>query len=117
MADKTEKRGSRRCPVNVFVLGQFRHHSFSSTAKNISTSGIFLETDRVLAPRDKVSCSFVLQYQITVAGEVVRVAGKKADRYDYGVEFLNLDAKSKKQIEALVKAREDAERRRTGKPS
>jgi hypothetical protein len=42
-----------------------------------------------------------------VAGEVVRVAGKKADRYDYGVQFLNLDAKSRIQIESLVKIKED----------
>ena len=111
MDGKNEKRRGRRCPVNIFVLGRYRHHSFSSTAKNISTSGIFLETDRVLAPRDKISCSFVLQYQITVAGEVVRAARKTADLCDYGVQFLNLDPKSRSQIEALVKVQEDTDRR------
>ena len=109
MSEKAEKRESRRCPVNVFVLGKFRDHSFSSTAQNISTSGIFLETERELAPRDKITCSFVLQYQITVAGEVVRVAKKTADLYDYGIRFLNLDPKSIVQIEALVKSKEDTD--------
>ena len=103
MSEKAEKRGSRRCPINIFVLGRFRHHSFSSTGKNISSSGIFIETDRAFIPHDKISCSFVLQYQITVGGEVVRVAGRTGDRYEYGVQFLNLDDKSRSQIEELVK--------------
>lgn len=104
--DKTdEKRQSLRCPVNMFVMGEFRNNLFSSTSRNLSTSGMLFETNRVLAQHDKIICSFVLQHKITVNGEIVRASTRTSDMYDYAVRFLDIDPRSKGEIEALVRSR------------
>lgn len=100
-----EKRTDVRCPVRLFVMGEFRNKPFSSAAQNLSTSGMLFETDRVLARHDKITCSFVLQHKITVNGEIVRASTKTPDVYDYGVRFLDVDPRSKGEIEALVRSR------------
>jgi len=104
MGMKPEERGSPRGIIKASVKGTFRNDLFFSIAQNISTSGIFFETDKAFAPGDKVACSFVLQHRIDVTGEVVRVVRETADLYHYGVRFLNLDSKARIQIQDLVKS-------------
>ncbi|HYQ47665.1 MAG TPA: PilZ domain-containing protein [Thermodesulfovibrionales bacterium] len=105
MNETTEKRGSLRCPVNLFVMGCFRNNLFSSTARDISTSGMLFETNRPLTIHDRITFSFVLQHKISIDGEVVRASRKTSDVYDYGVRFLDVDPGSKAEIDMLVRNR------------
>jgi c-di-GMP-binding flagellar brake protein YcgR len=101
---KIEKRGSPRGIFNASINVKCRNNSFFSIAKNISISGVLLEADPVLTSGDEMTCWFVLQYIITVAGEVVRVVRKKSDFSTYGVRFLNLDPEAKAQIEEMIRS-------------
>ena len=101
---KIEKRGSPRGIFNASIKVKCRNNSFFSLAKNISISGVLVEADRVLSPGDEITCWFVLQYKITVAGVVVRIAGNKSDLSAYGVRFLDLDPKAKAQIEEVIRS-------------
>jgi c-di-GMP-binding flagellar brake protein YcgR len=87
----------------MFVMGEFGNNVFSSTAQDISSSGMLVQTEKVLTKGDTITCSFVLQHKMTVFGEVARVAPKKAGLYDYGIRFLNLDPRAKGQIEETVR--------------
>jgi c-di-GMP-binding flagellar brake protein YcgR len=100
----TEKREGQRFRVRMFVMGEFKNNVFSSTTQNISVSGMLVETEKVLAKGDTITCSFVLQHKMTVSGEVARVAKKKANLYDYGIRFLNLDPKAKGKIEDALRS-------------
>lgn len=103
MGRKPEKRGSQRGIINAPVKGKFQNDFFFSVARNISTSGIFFETGKLLARGDKIACSFVLQYKIDLMGEVVWVVRKTPDLYHYGVRFLDLEPKARTQIQEVVK--------------
>ena len=102
MERKTEKRGSLRGLINAIVKGKIQNDFFFSISQNISASGILLETDRILRPGDNITCSFVLQHEITAHGEIVRAARKTSNLYNYGVRFTHLDPKSKAEIEAVL---------------
>ena len=104
---KIEKRSPRGI-INASIKVKCRNNSFFSTAKNISISGVLLEADTVLTPSDEITCWFVLQYKITVAGEVVRVVRKKSDFSTYGVRFLDLDLKAKAQIEEMRRSQRNS---------
>jgi PilZ domain len=101
---KIEKRGSPRGIINASIKVKCRNNSFFSAAKNISISGVLLETDTVLTSGDVITCWFVLQYKITVAGEVVRVVRKEADFSTYGIRFLDLAPEAKTQIEEMIRS-------------
>jgi DNA-binding response OmpR family regulator len=98
------ERGNLRGLIKVSVHGRFRNDFFFSTSHNISTTGMLIETDRVLAHGDKITCSLVLQHNVTITGEIRRVTKKASDLYDYGIRFLDLDPKSKAQIEEFIKS-------------
>jgi hypothetical protein len=102
MAGKSEKRGSLRGLINALVKGKVQNKFFFSISQNISASGILLETDRILKHGDKITCSFVLQHEITAHGEIVRTSQKTSNLYNYGVHFINLDPKSKAEIEEVL---------------
>ncbi|MGD0887023.1 MAG: PilZ domain-containing protein [Thermodesulfovibrionales bacterium] len=99
---KTEQRGSPRGIINASIKVKCRNNSFFSTANNISISGVLLEADTVLAPGDEITCWFVLQYKIMVAGEVVRVVRKSSDLSAFGVRFIDLDTEATAQIEEMI---------------
>ncbi len=104
-AIQPEKRGSLRALIKVALInkGMSEKDFFFSTALNISASGILIESDKIVAPGDRIACTFILQHKIDVAGEVVRAVRKAPDIYHYGVRFLNLHPKARVQIEELVK--------------
>ena len=114
MNSTVEKREGQRCRIKMFVMGEFGNNVFSSTAQDISSSGMLVQTEKVLTKGDTITCSFVLQHKMTVSGEVARVAKKKAGLYDYGVRFLNLDSRAKGQIEEAVRIQKGPEERING---
>lgn len=104
--DAPEREGLRVL-VKVTVKGAFKADFFFSTSRNISTSGILLETDKVLAKGDTITCSFFLNSkQITTDGEVMRVVKKSSDSYNYGVKFIDIAYHSKAPIEEFIRKRQ-----------
>jgi len=98
------RRESLRVLIRVSVEGRAGDGYFFSTSKNISTTGILLETDKVLAKGDRITCSFFLNTnQITANGEAVRVEEKKGELNQYGVKFIDLAPDAQILIEEFIK--------------
>jgi hypothetical protein len=102
-------RGSFRVLLSVAVEGDDKGNAFFCSSENISSSGLLIETDRVISKNDRVTCKFFLpgSEQIVVRGEVVRImkpdAGKNVNQY--GVRFLEIDQKTQTSIASFVKKR------------
>ncbi len=98
-------RKDLRVLLRASVTGQEGDASFFAASQNISISGMMLETDRSLAPGDRLTCSFnVAHSELRASCMVVRVdRASSSGRRRYGVNFLNLDTKSLIIIENFVK--------------
>lgn len=92
-----------RVLIKVSVKGRFGAEPFFCISRDISKSGILIETEKVLARGDIISCSFFIpdEERIIVDGEVMRVVKEKAS-YQYGVMFLNLEPEYEKAIGRYV---------------
>lgn len=98
------QRKDMRVLLRASVKGLEGDESFFAASQNISISGMMLETDRSLAPGDRLTCSFNIAHsEIRVSCVIVRVEKTASGRYRYGVNFLNLDTKSLIIIENYVK--------------
>jgi DNA-binding response OmpR family regulator len=99
-------RESYRVLLNVNIEGCSKDSSFFCSSENISTTGILIETNKVLAKGDRVMCSFFLPgaKQIKTSGEIIRVtqkeAGSKLSRY--GINFIKLNPEAKAAIEDFI---------------
>jgi CheY-like chemotaxis protein len=102
-------RGSFRVLLSVAVEGDDKGNAFFCGSENISSSGLLIETDRMISKNDRVTCKFFLpgSEQIVVRGEVVRIrkrdAGKNVNQY--GIRFLEIDQKTQTSIDTFVKKR------------
>jgi CheY-like chemotaxis protein len=100
-------RESFRVLLSVAVEGAERGSSFFCGLENISSSGMLIETDRVIPKSARTTCKFFLPEspQIVVHGEVVRIikrdAGKNVNQY--GIRFLEIDQRAQASIDAFVK--------------
>jgi DNA-binding response OmpR family regulator len=99
-------RESYRVLLSVKVDGASKDNAFFCRSENISVAGILIETDKILAKGDRVTCSFFLpgSKQLKISGEIIRVikkaAGSKLNRY--GVQFLQFADEAKSAIETFV---------------
>lgn len=99
-----EKRATRVL-VKATVQGTFRSEPFYCLSRNISVTGILLETDKTLAKGDVVNCSFYLpDYErISTDGVVVRVGkGEGKYRYQCGMEFTQVEPEQKEIIKEFI---------------
>jgi DNA-binding response OmpR family regulator len=94
-----------RVLIKVSVKGIYNNESFFCTSHNISVSGILMETDKVLAKGDDISCSFFLpdDDRVQADGRVVRVTKAEGDSaYAYGVEFTRVGEESMMVLQGFV---------------
>ena len=102
-------RGSFRVLLSVAVEGDDKGNAFFCGSENISSSGLLIETDRVISKNDRVTCKFFLpgSEQIVVRGEVVRIMKRDAGKnvYQYGIRFLEIDQSAQTSIASFVKKR------------
>ncbi|MFA5074075.1 MAG: PilZ domain-containing protein [Nitrospirota bacterium] len=99
------RRKDLRVPLSVSVRSLGESAVFSAESRNISISGMLLETDLTLALNDRLACTFnVAHNKITAECMVVRIQESTANKQQYGVQFLNPDIKSMIIIEQFVKA-------------
>ncbi|MBI5640687.1 MAG: response regulator [Nitrospirae bacterium] len=101
------ERKSYRVLLKVKVNGRFTSDTFFCSSQNISSSGILLQTDKLLEKGDIITCSFFLpsSERIVAEGEVVRAAKNSGDTYQYGIRFLSLDDEFKTSIETFIGGR------------
>jgi CheY-like chemotaxis protein len=96
-------RLSIRLLVKVTLKGKYRGNSFFAESHNISSTGVLIQTDKVLQRGDLISCSFFLgTSQIASDGEIVRVVEKSSNLYQYGVKFTGMDSDSGARIDEFV---------------
>ncbi|HEY6010859.1 MAG TPA: PilZ domain-containing protein [Nitrospirota bacterium] len=99
-------RESYRVLLNVNIEGSSKDSSFFCSSENISTTGILIETNKVLTKGDRLMCSFFLPgaKQIKASGEIIRVTQKEgsAKLYRYGINFIKLNDEAKASIEDFI---------------
>jgi DNA-binding response OmpR family regulator len=102
---KARGRRATRVLARVRVEGYFRSEPFFCTSRDISETGILLETDRTLAKGDRITSTFFLPdtERLEVRGSVVRITkGEDENRCLCGVEFEDMDAGEKSVIQEFV---------------
>jgi CheY-like chemotaxis protein len=98
------RRQDLRAILHASVNGKKGPHSFLGVSKNISISGILLETEQALTKGDQVTCTVTIVGRvITVAGIVMRAQKLESGRFRYGLKFRSLDTKSLVLIDQLVR--------------
>lgn len=100
-------RAGYRVLMNVTIDGTFGNSSFFCRLINISTSGMLVKTEQVLARGDKMECSFFLPsgIQIKTTAEVVRKHESRDNGtgdFKYGVKFTKMAAHDKRALEGFI---------------
>ena len=100
---------AHRVLVKVQVESSFKSEEFFCTSRNLSATGIFLETDKSLARGDVVHCSFFLPdtERIRTDCRIVRVEKEKGSKQAYGAEFMELDDSQKINIEDFIQSQRE----------
>jgi CheY-like chemotaxis protein len=100
------QRKDMRVLLHVSVEGKDQASPFIATSYNISVSGMLLETRRELRTGDMLRCAFsIARNEVEAECTVMRVDRTDGGRFQYGVKFLNLAARSIVLIEQYVKSR------------
>ena len=99
------QRESLRVLMNITAEGKFRD-AFYCTSKDISTSGMLVETNKALKKDDIITFSFFLRLnRITIDGKVLRVIQRGPNNFQYGLKFINMDQRLRGLIEEYIKIR------------
>lgn len=102
---RLSERKGMRVLTKLAVDGEIKERFFLAYSQNVSATGILLLTDNVLDKGDKITLSFYLRsQQITVKGEITRLAKTKTGSLQYGVKFVDMDRQSKRMIEDFIKS-------------
>jgi DNA-binding response OmpR family regulator len=102
---RAKGRRATRVLAKVRVEGYFRSQPFFCTSRDISETGILLETDRTLAKDDLITSTFFIPdaERVEVRGRVVRITkGEDESRCLCGVEFDAMGAGEKSAIREFV---------------
>ncbi len=96
-------RRDLRALLSLFFHGDPESYFFTKS-RNISCSGILLETKRAMCKGDIVNFSFMLRMnKIYGRGEVVRIEEGINNTYFYGVRFIDIDNRSRILIDSFIK--------------
>jgi DNA-binding response OmpR family regulator len=102
-------RETIRVLVGVIVNGLSGGEAFYCRTRNISTTGMMIETNKRIAEGTRLSCQFYLPdaTRIQVTGKIVRIIQQTAEDegYQYGLMFTDLTSDVKQQLVDYVKAR------------
>jgi CheY-like chemotaxis protein len=110
LLDQVEKllavsiRKGYRVLLRAKVQGAKDDTVFFCTSKNISSTGILIESDRPLLSGDLINCSFYLpgSAHITAEGEVVRKEIAVDGKTSYGVRFTTISAEQRQAIDKFI---------------
>ncbi|MBI5102124.1 MAG: PilZ domain-containing protein [Nitrospirae bacterium] len=78
--------------------------SFFCYSRDISSSGILIETDKVLEKGTIISCSFFLpnSERIVTDAEIMRAVPLGNKTFQYGARFTKIDAPARSAIDTFV---------------
>lgn len=100
-----QDRVAVRIPVSITVNGRGTQAEFIAVSRDISVSGMLLESGGVLQQGDRLACSFTLQSRVvSVDCIVIRAHQSPEGTLQYGVRFLNLDAKTFALLEHFIRS-------------
>lgn len=101
------ERKSYRVLIRITVDGKFKNEPFFCTSRNLSSSGILIETVKTLDKGDAIACSFFLPQsrQILAHGEVMRIIKDSGELHQYGVRFLALSPEDITALDEFIRAR------------
>jgi len=96
-------RGDSRKPCLIQVLGNVQNQTFKSYIIDISTVGVFIETNESFAVGQKIALAFTLPGQNTM----IKLPGKIAWKglQGIGVKFTKLTAGQEKRIRTFINKR------------
>lgn len=98
-------RETFRVLISVSVEGTAGYDTFFCKSRDISATGMLLETEKRLTRGAKLACSFFLpgSKRLQAAGEIVRtIDGTGEAVRQYGVRFLKMDAEDRIALESFV---------------
>jgi len=95
-----------RVLVRAQLYGEYGTTTLYCTTRDISISGLLLESDELLAIGDRISCLFFLPgaLQVSAVGEIVRTSTVSRLMKLYGVRFISLNPQARTEIELFVAA-------------
>lgn len=98
------ERQSYRVLLKVKIKGKATDNAFFCSSRNISVSGLLIETDKLLLKGDIISCSFFLPGSecIVTDAEVMRNIRNEDGSMQYGVRYLNIDPRYRAAIEKFI---------------
>jgi DNA-binding response OmpR family regulator len=98
-------RKSYRVVLKVTVDGRSGTASFFCSSRNISASGILIETERSLEKGGKITCAFFLpkSEHIVAEGEIMRVVPIAGNTFQYGIRYIDLRPDHRSAIEEFVR--------------
>lgn len=100
-----QQRLSLRVPLRITVEGRNSKATFVGMSRDLSVSGMLLESGRMLQQGERLQCSFTVSSRaVTVDCVVVRALDGPEGAFQYGVKFLNLDARTFVLIEHFIKS-------------
>ena len=99
-------RVNYRVFIRISVSGKVATGCSFCRSRDISASGLLIETDRMLPVRSRLTCSFSLpgEVRIQADAEVVRTAGgdSLAPPYLYGIKFLDIPQEARNALEDFI---------------
>lgn len=103
---RSASRGAVRCEVEFLVCGV----TYSATAENLSTRGVFVATELEVFDGLAADVSLFLEGDtpgdevepIKLVGSVVRVARRRDERPGFAVEFDSIDEGTRARIEQAL---------------
>ncbi len=100
------ERKNYRVILKMTVHGKDHSESFFCSSRDISSTGMLIETDKNLAKGDRISCSFFLPNsdRITCGGEIVRIV-REGTACHYGIRYVDLLPECRSAIEGFVASR------------
>ncbi len=99
-----QSRKSFRRPMEASIVGSYLLKTFFCQTVDISSTGLLIETDRILNKGKTVYCQLIMpdSRQITVSGKIMRAIIKPDYTYRYGINFHDLNAGTRSAIEAFI---------------
>lgn len=99
------QRKDLRVSLRASITSRGKNGFFYAESRNVSISGMLLETDHLLEKGDRLSCTFNIAHcEIVADCTVTRVVTAASGKQQYGVKFLQCDTKFLVTIEHFIKS-------------
>jgi CheY-like chemotaxis protein len=102
---------SKRAVIKVIVISKKHDEEFVCFSRDISNTGILLETEYPLDLGSMLICKFALPgaCRIEIEGEVIRCMNSSGDEPLYGIKFIHMQLSSARLIDNYIASIPDPE--------